>query len=243
MRKKLIVSFSGGKDSTAMLLMLLEKNITIDEIIFADTGVEFPEVYEHIKKVEKYIGRNITILKPPHNYIYYATQYKKVKGATIGANYGWSDFRSRWCTRMLKTLPMNKYFKEKYGGPSNYELAIGIAYDEKRREIQESNKIYPLINWGITEQMALDYCYSKGFDWNGYYEKFDHVSCFVCPLRKLKELYIIYKDYPDLWKTMQYIDKNQTRKFRPDYTLSELEEKFEREKDKFEKIIGGKNER
>ena len=28
-----IVSFSGGKDSTAMLLMMLEKNMPIDEII------------------------------------------------------------------------------------------------------------------------------------------------------------------------------------------------------------------
>lgn len=51
-----IVSFSGGKDSTAMLLMMLEKNMLIDEIIFCDTGKEFPQMYEHIEKVQKYIG-------------------------------------------------------------------------------------------------------------------------------------------------------------------------------------------
>ena len=51
-----IVSFSGGKDSTAMLLMMLEKNMPIDEIIFCDTGKEFPQMYEHIEKVQKYIG-------------------------------------------------------------------------------------------------------------------------------------------------------------------------------------------
>lgn len=51
-----VVQFSGGKDSTAMLLMMLEKNMPIDDIIFCDTGNEFPQVYEHIEKVNKYIG-------------------------------------------------------------------------------------------------------------------------------------------------------------------------------------------
>ncbi len=46
---KHIVSFSGGKDSTAMLLMVIEYGMQIDDIIFCDTGKEFPEMYEHIK--------------------------------------------------------------------------------------------------------------------------------------------------------------------------------------------------
>ena len=60
---KHIVSFSGGKDSTAMLLMMLEKGLQIDDIVFTDTGVEFPEMYEHIEKVEQYINRKVTRLK------------------------------------------------------------------------------------------------------------------------------------------------------------------------------------
>jgi 3'-phosphoadenosine 5'-phosphosulfate sulfotransferase (PAPS reductase)/FAD synthetase len=46
---KHIVSFSGGKDSTAMLLKMIENKMKIDEIIFCDTTVEFDEMYEHIK--------------------------------------------------------------------------------------------------------------------------------------------------------------------------------------------------
>ncbi len=34
---KYIVSFSGGKDSTAMLLRMLEENVQVDEILFCDT--------------------------------------------------------------------------------------------------------------------------------------------------------------------------------------------------------------
>lgn len=52
---KHIVQFSGGKDSTCMLLMMLDQNMPVDEIIFCDTGKEFPGMYDHISKVEKYI--------------------------------------------------------------------------------------------------------------------------------------------------------------------------------------------
>ena len=47
-----IVSLSGGKDSTAMLLRLLEESRSVDEIIFCDTGLEFPQMYEHIDKLK-----------------------------------------------------------------------------------------------------------------------------------------------------------------------------------------------
>ena len=54
---KHIVQLSGGKDSTAMLLMMLEKGMPVDEIIFCDTGMEFPAMYEHLQRVEQYTGR------------------------------------------------------------------------------------------------------------------------------------------------------------------------------------------
>jgi len=49
-----IVSLSGGKDSTAMLLRMLEENMPIDLILFCDTGLEFEAMYKHIDKLEKY---------------------------------------------------------------------------------------------------------------------------------------------------------------------------------------------
>ena len=61
--KVYIVSFSGGKDSTAMLLLLIEKGYPIDEIIMCDTGVEFEDMYNHIEKVKEMINLPITVLK------------------------------------------------------------------------------------------------------------------------------------------------------------------------------------
>ena len=63
-----LVSFSGGKDSTAMLLGMLERDMKIDCILFCDTGLEFPAMYDHIAKVEKDIGRKITSVRAEHTY-------------------------------------------------------------------------------------------------------------------------------------------------------------------------------
>ena len=42
------VSLSGGKDSSAMLLLMIERGMPIDLVLHADTGMEFPEMYEHL---------------------------------------------------------------------------------------------------------------------------------------------------------------------------------------------------
>lgn len=126
---------------------------------------------------------------------------------------------------------MRKYIKSKYKNEQVIEF-VGIAADEiKRLEKNKSknNLRYPLAEWGITEQEALQYCYSKGFDWNGLYKKFNRVSCWCCPLQSLKELRVLYKDFPELWKILKEWDSKTRRKFRADYSVKELEEKFKKE--------------
>ena len=81
---KNIISLSGGKDSTAMLLMMLEKNYRIDEIIFCDTTVEFQEMYRHLDKLEQYIDMKITRLKQQHDFEYMMFNHVKTKGKNKG---------------------------------------------------------------------------------------------------------------------------------------------------------------
>ena len=38
------VSQAGGKDSTAMLLLMIERGLPIQAVLTADTGMEFPEM-------------------------------------------------------------------------------------------------------------------------------------------------------------------------------------------------------
>ena len=55
--KSNVAMLSGGKDSTAMLLRMLEESCPVDLILFCDTGLEFPQMYEHLRKLEKYINQ------------------------------------------------------------------------------------------------------------------------------------------------------------------------------------------
>ena len=58
-----VVSFSGGKDSTAMLLKMLEMGMQVDVILFCDTGLEFEQLYDHIRKVEQNTGIKVTTVR------------------------------------------------------------------------------------------------------------------------------------------------------------------------------------
>lgn len=228
-----VVSFSGGKDSTAMLLMMLEKNVQIDEVIWCDVGMEFPQMYDHIKKVEEYTGITFTKLKSEKSFEYYMFDHIKTKGKRKGeAGYGWPNTLCRWCTKTLKTSLIDGYLselKKRY----NVVEYVGIAADEMKRI---KNKRYPLVEWGVTEADALKYCYRCGFDWGGLYEHFDRVSCWCCPLKNLKELRMLYHFYPELWSKLKEMDErasglqcNNGRKFRKDYSVKQLEEKFDEE--------------
>ena len=68
-----VASFSGGKDSSAMVLHMVELGMKIDEVICCDTFKEFPAMYRHIAKVRKVIeaaGIKFTDLKAKETFDY-----------------------------------------------------------------------------------------------------------------------------------------------------------------------------
>ena len=225
---KHIVHFSGGKDSTAMLLMMLERGMQVDEIIFCDTGKEFPQMYDHIDAVERYIDRPITRLKSDKSFDYYMFEHetKSKKAAKKTKGYGWARSYVRWCTRVLKKEPTQKHLKQ-YREVTEY---IGIARDEeKRHKAIPKNTVHPLYDWDITEAQALQYCYEKGFDWGGLYEKFGRVSCWCCPLQPLEATRSLRKYCPVLWAELLKMDEKTEFGFRKDFTAKELDIRFQLE--------------
>ena len=207
---KHIVKFSGGKDSTAMLLMMIERGMTVDDIIFCDTGVEFPELYKHISDVERYIGRPITRLKDEHDFWWWFGEYMPMKGRNAGLScgYGWSSMKNRWCTDRLKLRPIRRYFRNHYHGETVVEY-VGIAFDEPKRYKPTETTKMPLYDWGVTEKQALEYCYAKGFDFGGLYNKFDRLGCYCCPLQRKKAWLTLYRDYSELWNIC--VEKERSR--------------------------------
>ena len=198
-------------------------------------------MYEHIEKVKKVVeakGIKFTELRHERSFDSWMFDYepKKRDPEKFFAMYGadakgksWATFRNRWCTGELKIKLMNRYFKE-LQKQYNLFCYIGIAADElkrlERHNQQTENHIHPLVNWGWTEQDCLNYCYSLGYDWGGLYEIFDRVSCWCCPLQPLEELRKLKKYFPDLWEELKDMDKRTWQKFKADYSVEELDKRF-----------------
>ena len=81
------VSLSGGKDSTAMLLLMIERDMPINMVLSADTGMEFPEMYEHLAKLDEHLfrerGIHITTLRHPKGFEYLMFDEPKQKPRSL----------------------------------------------------------------------------------------------------------------------------------------------------------------
>ncbi len=243
------ISFSGGKDSTAMLLMMLERGESIADIVFFDTGWEFPEMYEHLERVEQFTGRKITRLQSPNSFYHLLldkeTFYRSglQKGELKKVGYGWPTAYVRWCTGE-KIRALNGYSRGQsycqHMGIIYY--CVGFSLDECQRAESDNQirlrkrgnlKRYPLFEYGATGSQAMEYCRERGFDWGGLYDLFGRVSCFCCPLKSLEELRRLREHRPELWKKMlQWEAKMPTEKhkrFKGESTVSQLDARFAEE--------------
>jgi 3'-phosphoadenosine 5'-phosphosulfate sulfotransferase (PAPS reductase)/FAD synthetase len=230
---KHIVSFSGGKDSTLMLLLMLEKGMPIDEIIFADTGMEFQELYDYIEQIENFIGRKVTRIKSKKTWdeLFFAT---KKKGNNIGQIYGFPMTMACVMTDRLKQRPIQRYYCSIEG---EYIVYIGIARNEPERYARlKPNEKAPLYEWGIDENFVIQELNRRGLH-NPLYDTFDRLGCYTCPNMNLKELRLMRKRYPDeyaklLWygeQAEKHATSRRFAEFKPGWTVAELERRFQQE--------------
>lgn len=218
----------------AMLLKMIENNMQIDEIVYCNImatptiGAEYPEMYKYLDEVDEYliktIGKKITRLESP---ISFEKQFYTVKqrGKYEGKIYGFPWNLGAWCNSKLKVQTLDQYLKKQ----GEYISYIGIAYDEpKRYERLATNERAPLYEWKMTEKDCLQYTKEKGL-YNPLYDKFKRLGCWFCVKQGLDSLRILRHDYPEYWKMLLDWQEDSEVKFKPNYTIQQLEERFSNE--------------
>jgi len=210
-----VASWSGGKDSTFLIDEMLRGRGPLDEIVFCDTGYEFPMMYTYIEKMKKYwedkYGAKITLLnwKQGKEIWHKFSEGPFSKGQHKGQKRGFPySVGMSWCTRELKVKPMQNYIKEKY---SNKEIVfyVGIAYNEPDR-VKDTGETYPLVEWKITEDEIAKILAERGLH-NPLYNHFHRTGCFTCPKQSLTSLYKLWKHYPEQWRVIRRMQSRYTK--------------------------------
>jgi phosphoadenosine phosphosulfate reductase len=187
------VSYSGGKDSLATLLLVL-KAIGRVPLLFADTGLEFPETYQNVGDVAARYGLEVV--------------------RCDGGSRFWEGFalhgppavNRRWCCSACKLLPLHDAIERRWGECLSF---IGQRrYESFRRK--ESSRVFknrivgnqisaaPIQNW--TALHVWLYLFRENAPYNPLYaERLDRIGCYMCPSSDVAVIEVIREKYPELW--------------------------------------------
>lgn len=231
-----VISLSGGKDSTAMLLKMIELGEPIDAAIFFDGGWEFPQMLHHIEQLKRDTGIEITTVYPRESFDYWMRRRppETSEGKQL---YCWPSPFRRWCNREKVAAIHRVIDPLLQAGSFN---CIGFAADETARQFSQNITIrrikgekirFPLMEWGMTEKDCLEYCYAKGYHWGGLYQHFRRVSCYCCPMQPIGGISNLRKYYHELWAIMLQKDAEfEALGFKTEFTktdsIKQLDERF-----------------
>lgn len=220
MIKKHKISFSGGKDSSAMLLRMLELGMPVDEVLFCDTGKEFPQLYAYVDRMKKHVeglGIKFTTLYPKKTWDDWFFG-NITRGKMVGQPRGWPlmFFHCYW-SREAKFIPLNKEC-------DGHERYIGFAADETKRVtagLKKEGYNFPLYDWGWKEADALKYLEQIGWC-EQFHRDFNRTGCFLCPKQGMKSLEMLCLKYPDQWEELMWYAERANNDFKPGITYEVL---------------------
>lgn len=152
---KVVVSFSGGKDST-VLLYLVRKLFPDVRAVFADTGLEFPEIRDFVKTFE-----NVDWVRPemPFNQVIKKHGYPVISKDVAqriweyrqhkdGVSACYLGFK-KWTDDNCKYKPASHtYEKYAYMVDAPFKVSHKCCYKLKKKPLhhyQKENKVFPFI--------------------------------------------------------------------------------------------------
>lgn len=202
------VSYSGGKDSLATLLLVTD---CLDgfNVLFADTGLEFPETLENVKEVGRHYGLTVKIFHAGD-----------VFWDSIDT-FGPPTVEARWCCKTCKLGPISMLIEENFPegcltfiGQRKYESEGRAKSDKIWKNPWIGNQIAasPIQNW--TALHIWLYLFWKGALYNPLYEQgFDRIGCWLCPSGSMAEMSRIKDIHPEMWARFEEKLHSHAEKF------------------------------
>jgi 3'-phosphoadenosine 5'-phosphosulfate sulfotransferase (PAPS reductase)/FAD synthetase len=190
-----ILMLSGGKDSTALAIYMRDR-VPNMEYVFCDTDKELPETYEYLDKLEAFLGKKITRLRDDRGFDHWLSVYNGYLPSS----------RMRWCTRMLKIKPF-----EKYVGDDPVRMYVGIRADEDRSAYVSTKPniqaILPFKEDGITLEGVTRILEESGIGLPSYYDWRTRSGCYFCFFQRRAEWVGLMEQHPDLFEKAKEYEK------------------------------------
>lgn len=214
-----IVAYGGGTNSPAMIIGMYRDGISIDLILFADTGAERPHTYAYLGIFNAWLSEHdLPIITPVYNVDKNGDRFtledECLKSHTLPSlAYGFKK-----CSLKHKKAPQDKYCNnspqcqavwssgEKINKYIGYDAGEwqrrqnAIVYDQLDKKY---NYVYPLIDdWDWDREKCIEVIESEGLPLPG------KSSCFFCPAMKLDEIRDLYGNHRDLLERAIAIEDN-----------------------------------
>jgi len=182
------VSFSGGKDSTAVLH--IARKAGVNKAFFIDTGIELPETIAFVE------SEGVEIIQRAGDFWSAAE-----KAGPPGKD-------NRWCCKLLKLHPLKLYLADV--GPCVTVQGNRWYESWNRAGLEETSQnpanplqlnISPIRNWRALEVFL--YLWWQNAAMNPLYEKgLERIGCFLCPAMlesEYEELRVMHPEYARRW--------------------------------------------
>lgn len=211
-----VVQFSGGKDSTALVLWAREHLTGDVRYVFCDTGWEHEITYAYVAHINANVlhGQLITLKSAKYaDMVDLVTRKGRVPST-----------KARFCTEELKIFPTRDYLRTLNDDCAVYQ---GVRADESPARRDAGPRVWsdvydcfverPLFTWTAEDVFAMHA--SRGIEPNPLYKLgAGRVGCFPCIMVNHGELNRLSQTLPEVWERAATLERAATRTFfPPDY--------------------------
>jgi len=192
-----VISYGGGVQSTALVVLAMQRGWRIDEIVHVDLlDAESPATREYVKHFARWLRethrRDITVIQRDlygdmlANPAFTPAPWRAADG---------SFMLRRQCTRQYKVEPIRRYLYDKYRR-ERIGLMLGISVDEFHRMRESDAKriehLYPLVDERLTRNDCRAILERAGLATP------PKSSCWFCPYRSARSQAELIRQYPAL---------------------------------------------